>query len=120
MKRLLSLTAQLQKKPEKLKLFIQEFEKMIANGILVEVTEAEHKRWINVDGIVWYVAYFAVINLASESTPLRIVFDPTHGFMGIIINNMWEPPPNLIPQIPKLILRFREKKVHIAMDISKA
>jgi hypothetical protein len=97
--------------------YISEFEKIIESGVLVKVDEEEDRKWKESGGKIFYVTHFAVLNEFSASTPLRVVFDPTVPFQGIKIGDFWDHPPNLIPPIPMLILRFRERFTPIALDV---
>ena len=86
----------------------------------MEVTLEEDEEWVENGGKVWYVSHFPVLNEASASTPLRPVFDPTVSYKGFFLDKLWESPPNLIPDFPGLIMRFKERPVPLALDISKA
>ncbi|XP_064109607.1 uncharacterized protein LOC135217570 [Macrobrachium nipponense] len=87
---------------------------------MTEVTAEEDVQWKSNGVKVYYICHFAHFNEHSSSTPLRIIFDASVPFKGKAINSLWEPPPNLIPPIPTLLLRFQERKIPVAMDISKA
>jgi hypothetical protein len=100
--------------------YIEEFNKIIESHVLTPVTENEDREWKNAGGKVWYVNHFPVLNESSSSTPLRIVFDPTVSYRGILLDRLWDSPPNLIPDIPKMIHSFREEKIPLGLDISKA
>lgn len=117
-KRLSSLTKSFRNDEAMRKWYVSEFQKVIEKGVLVPVTPEEDRAWHEEGGNCWYMAHFPVLNEASASTPLRVVFDPN--CRGIDIDQYWEAPPNLIPNLPGLILRFRERPIPIALDISKA
>lgn len=120
LKRLFALTKSMAKDPNMRDWYKVEFQKIIDKGVLVLVTDEEAEQWAAIGGKVWYVNHFGVLNECSESTPLRIVFDPTAKYKGILLDSLWVDPPNLTPPIPKLTLQWREKKVPVSMDVSKA
>lgn len=119
-KRLMALTKSKQLGTDLKAWYVTEFQKIIDKGVLVEVAPEEAKTWNDNGGSVWYVAHFPVLNESSGSTPLRVVFDPTLKFRNLQIDNLWENPPNFIPNLTGLVLRFRERPISIAFDISKA
>ena len=82
--------------------------------------DQEHRDWLASGGKIWYVNHFPVRNEVSASTPLRPVFDATASYRGYLLDKLWEKPPNLIPDLPGLVPRFRERPVPIALDISEA
>lgn len=120
LKRLNSLTRSMGKDDHLKAWYVDEFEKLIQAGYMEEVTEKKDEEWKSKGGNAYYICHFAHLNEHSASTPLRVIFDASVPFRGLAINSLWEPPPNLIPPIPMLLLRFQERKVPIAMDISKA
>ncbi|XP_064094411.1 uncharacterized protein LOC135206858 [Macrobrachium nipponense] len=120
LKRLNSLTRTMSRNEALKNWYVEEFEKLINDGYMTEVTAEEDVQWKSNGGKVYYICHFAHFNEHSSSTPLRIIFDASVPFKGKAINSLWEPPPNLIPPIPTLRLRFQERKIPVAMDISKA
>ncbi|XP_068240983.1 uncharacterized protein [Palaemon carinicauda] len=120
LKRLNSLTRTMSRNEALKNWYVDEFEKLINNGYMTEVTAEENAQWKPNGGKVYYICHFAYFNEHSSSTPLRIIFDASVPFKGEAINSFWESPPNLIPPIPTLLLRFQERKIPVAMDISKA
>ncbi|XP_066969222.1 uncharacterized protein [Macrobrachium rosenbergii] len=120
LKRLNSLTRTMSRNKALKNWYVDEFEKLINDGYMTEVTAEEDAQWKSNGGIVYYICHFAHFNEHSSSTPLRIIFDASVPFKGKAINSLWEPPPNLIPPILTLLLRFQERKIPVAMDISKA
>ena len=65
--------------------YVQEIEKMIASGILVEVGEEDDRIWKANGGKVWYVGHFLLQNESSSSTPIRPVFDLSIPFKYLTI-----------------------------------
>lgn len=120
LQRLKRLTTAAAKDPDLTTAYVAEMDRMIQAGILVEVTEVENDAWKSRGGSVWYVGHFPVKNPSSESTPVRPVFDPSISFKGITLSKLWEQPPNLIPQIVDMYVRFRDKPIAVCLDFKKA
>lgn len=119
-KRLFSLTKSMSKTPEMRERYCGEFYKMIEAGVLEEVTQEEANEWLATGGKVFYVSHFPHFNESSLTTPLRVIFDPTISYKGVLISRLWENCPKMTPDLPRLLLNFREGKIPICLDISKA
>ena len=73
----------------------------------------------NYGGPVHYLDHHAVHKPDSKSTKIRIVFNPTAPFMGYVLNEFWAKGPDVINNLPGVLLRFREGLYAFAGDISK-
>ncbi|CAG7837087.1 unnamed protein product [Allacma fusca] len=68
-----------------------------------------------------YLPHRAVIKASSTTTKVRPVFDASaHEKGSPCLNDCLEKGPNLIEDLPIIIIRFREKKVGVVADIAKA
>ena len=84
-KRLKALTNSMAEDKEMRTWYIEEFDKIVAKGVLVEVGEQEHTDWLASGGRIWYVNHFPVRNEVSASTSLRPVFDATASYRGYLL-----------------------------------
>ena len=81
-------------KADRLQDFNQEFNKMLTNGSLVEVSPEEMNMW---DGPVHYISLQDVINEDSETTPLRIVSNSSLSDRnGLSLNSILMKGPNTL------------------------
>lgn len=71
------------------------------------------------DGPVFYLGHHYVIKLNSDSTPLRIVFNPSKKFRGFCLNDFWTKGANTVQSLFDVAMRFREFAIAILGDISK-
>lgn len=68
-----------------------------------------------------YLPHRPVIKESSLTTKIRPVFDASaHEKEKPALNHCLEKGPNLIEQIPSMLLRFREKRIGVVADIRKA
>lgn len=112
-KRLLVTTSKLRKDNR-----FQDYDKVLKNwenlGIICEVKE-ENKR---VKGC--FLPHRAVIK-EQATTKIRPVFDASCKAPGCpSLNDCLEKGPNVIEQIPSILVKFREKRVGVTSDIEKA
>ena len=54
----------------------------------------------------------------TKNTKMRIVFDSTAKFKGVLLNDLLEKGPNLLSDLTGILLRFRGYKYAVAGDIS--
>ena len=70
---------------------------------------------------VFYLPHRPVIREVSTSTKVRPVFDASvKDSNGLSLNDCMETGPNLIPNLPAVLLRFRRWKFGMSADITKA
>ena len=84
-------------------------------GIITEVSDKDSSQ------PVYYMPHRPVLKPNSLTTKVRPVFDASakcHN--GISLNDCIETGPNLVPELPGVLLRFRRWKYAISADISKA
>ena len=73
------------------------------------------------EGPIFYLPHRPVVREDSLTTKVRPVFDASaKGHNGLSLNDCLEPGPNLIPNLPSVLLRFRRWKFGISADITKA
>ena len=68
----------------------------------------------------FYINHLAVVNPKSKSTPIRIVFNSSHVYQGISLNNcLAKGPDSFANSSIGILLRWREEPVAIVGDIKK-
>ena len=95
------------------------FQKMLSNGALVEIPQAELDMW---KGPVHYLPIQAVVKEKSTTTPIRLVtnsslIDPS---TGLSLNSILAKGPKALNDIWEVFVRFRNQEVGLSGDISKA
>ena len=114
-KRLQSLSLRLNRDEELRAAYDTFFLDMLKQGIVEEVPETEPP------GPVFYLPHHPVVKTQSTSTKVRPVFDAScKGYNGVSLNDCMETGPNLLPDLPALLLRFRRWKIALTADIQKA
>ena len=68
-------------------------------------------------GPVHYISHHPVLRPESTSTPVRIVFNLSATYQGHKLNDYWQKSPDLLNGLFGVILRFRENKVALTVDI---
>lgn len=92
----------------------QIFEEWLSESIIEKVPEDE------VNYNAYYLPHRSVIK-ENSTTKIRPVFDAsTSGKIPPSLNHCLETGPNLIEQIPRILLRFRRRKIGITADIRSA
>ncbi|XP_068233584.1 uncharacterized protein [Palaemon carinicauda] len=89
---------------------------MTKRNVIRKLSDEEVKNYV---GPVTYIQHHEVLKPGSISTPLRIVFDSSAKYMGQSLNSFWAKGPNILNSMFGILLRFREKAIGIAGDISK-
>jgi hypothetical protein len=98
--------------------FNQEFNKMLTNGSLVELSPEEMNMW---DGPVHYISLQDVINEDSETTPLRIVSNSSLSDRnGLSLNSILMKGPNTLSDQWNILNKWRSYEVALCSDVTKA
>ena len=98
--------------------FNKEFNKMIASGALVEISDKEMDMW---GGPVHYVSLQIVINEGSSTTPIRIVSNSSlSNRNGVSLNSILMKGPNSLSDQWSVITQWRSYEVALVSDITKA
>ena len=105
----------LQNNPGKAKAYKEAIDKYVSNGHAGklrqdDVADDEAKRW--------YLPHHAVFN-QHKPGKIRIVFDASAEFHGTSLNKQLLTGPDLLQELPAILMRFREKAVAIAGDIDQ-
>ena len=118
-KRFESLKTRLAKTPELEGKYHAVFAEMWANGIIEEVPENELAT--SDSNVVFYLPHRPVVKETSATTKIRPVFDASAtAYNGVSLNDCVETGPNLLPDLVKVLLRFRRWKVALTADVVKA
>ena len=90
---------------------------MISRGAARKLSTKEDMEW---EGPKFYINHLAVVNPKSKSTPIRIVFNSSHVYQGISLNNcLAKGPDSFVNSSIGILLRWREEAVSIVGDIKK-
>ena len=69
----------------------------------------------------YYMPHHAVIREAASTTKIRVVFNASSAKKGkMSLNGVLDAGPSLLPDLPGLLLRFREYQCAVQADIRKA
>ena len=115
--RLRSLHQQLLKDPKHLKEYNRNIQEQLAMGIVEEVPPSS-----NGQKNIHYLPHHCVIRKDKVTTKLRVVYDGSAKTeaRNYSLNDCLLTGPNLIPQIFKLLVKFRENPIGLVADIEKA
>ena len=114
--RLKSLEKQLSKHPERSKMYKEQIEDMINRNAARKLTKKEIAEYT---GPVYYAPHHPIWNPNSKSTPCRPVMDSSANCGGIVLNDFWAKGPDLINDLPGILMKFREGYIAITGDIRK-
>ena len=118
-KRFESLKNRLAKTPELEKKYHAVFADMWEQGIIEEVPD--HELAQSESKAVFYLPHRPVVKETSASTKIRPVFDASAtSYNGFSLNDCVETGPNLLPDLVKVLLRFRRWRVALTADVIKA
>jgi hypothetical protein len=95
---------------------VTRFVDMVQRNVARKLTPEEMHTY---EGPIQYVPHHAILKPNSKSTPVRIVFDSLSLYMGHKLNNYWAKGTNVVNDLLGVIIRFRQKQVAIAGDITK-
>ena len=98
--------------------FNAEFDKLLAVGALVEITESEMNTW---DGPTHYVSLQPVLNEESATTPLRIVTNSSLSDRnGLSVNSILMKGPKSLSDQWSVLTQWRAYEVGLCSDVTKA
>ncbi|XP_062602451.1 uncharacterized protein LOC134264167 [Saccostrea cucullata] len=89
---------------------------MVQRSVARKLTAEEVQRY---EGPIHYIPHHEVLKPNSKTTPVRIVFDSSSSYMGHVLNDYWAKGPNVLNDLLGVIIRFRQRKIAIAEDITK-
>ena len=67
----------------------------------------------------WYLPHHGVVNLASSTTKVRVVFDGAAEYEDTSLNKNLLRGPNILVNLIGVLLRFRRNLVPVGADIEK-
>ena len=115
--RLISANRRLSKDPELEARYHEVFVGMLKDGVIEEVPEEE----VITSSPVFYLPHRPVVKESSLTTKVRPVFDASvKGSNGVSLNDCMNTGPNMFPDLPGILLRFRRWKVGLTADVTKA
>ena len=115
-KRLLSLIRKMRNSPGLMKRYDQEIQDHVRRGF-IELVEAEKVSILDCH----YLPHRPVFREDKTTTKMRIVFDTsTSTSRQPSLNDCLEAVPNFVPELMKVILRFRTHRVALTADVEKA
>ncbi|XP_068738317.1 uncharacterized protein [Montipora capricornis] len=115
-KRLESTEGRLKRNPEQAEAYCKQMEEMENMKFAQKLSKEEQDKY---NCPVHYIPHHAVLRPDKKSTPVRIVFNSSSTFQGLVLNDYWKKGPDLLNGIFGVVLRFREKEVAVLGDISK-
>ncbi|XP_062605795.1 uncharacterized protein LOC134267606 [Saccostrea cucullata] len=89
---------------------------MVQRSVARKLTAEEMQTY---EGPIHYIPHHEVLKPNSKTTPVRIVFDSSSSYMGHVLNDYWAKGPNVLNDLLGVIIRFRQRKIAIAGDITK-
>lgn len=98
------------------KAYSGQIQDMVSRGVARKLTDEEIK---NYQGPVHYLPHHEILKPESKSTPIRIVFNSSASYMGHVLNDYYAKGPDILGDLWGILLRFRQKPVAMAGDISK-
>ncbi|XP_033111657.1 uncharacterized protein LOC117112659 [Anneissia japonica] len=111
-----AIERRLQKDVELAKAYDDQIKAMVDINFARKISREELE---NHRGPVYYIAHHPVVRPQKKSTPVRIVLNSTATFNGHCLNDYWYKGPDLLNNLFRVLLRFRENNVAICSDISK-
>ena len=90
---------------------------MVHRGAARKLTSEESEQW---QGPKFYICHLAVMNLKSNRTPVRIVFNSSQTYKDVSLNNRLAKGPDSYANSGfGILLRWREQPVAVVGDIRK-
>ncbi|KAL3238012.1 hypothetical protein MRX96_048115 [Rhipicephalus microplus] len=113
-KRLASLTMKLLKDEAMLMKYDEAIRQYLEQGF----AERLPKNAVSIENRLYYMPQRAVLRPASQSTSLRVVFDPSSSKTGCVsLNEVFDSGPNLNPNILKVMLNLWRFTSHMRIGI---
>ena len=118
--RLNILNKKLEKDPPLKQRYSDVFSELESLGIIEEVPEIDIQRQ-SADNSTFYMPHRPIVKEDRVSTKVRPVFDASaKGYNKVSLNDCMEAGPNMIPNLPEILIRFRRWKIAFTADITKA
>ena len=114
--KLITTEKRLRRNPEHAKVYDNQIKDMVTRGVARKLSKKELTLY---KGPVHYIGHHEVLKPDSKSTPVRIVFNSSVNYMGHILNEYWAKGPDLLNNLLRVLIRFRENKVAFIGDIKK-
>ena len=92
---------------------------LINKGYAREVYEEEIDSFVKGGGKIYYIAHQMVEDQQNKTTPVRVVFNSSQNCGGNSLNKSLEVGPDIMQDLPGVLLRFREDYVAAMGDIKK-
>ena len=92
---------------------------LIRKGYAREVLDSEISKFVNPGGKIYYIAHQVVEDSQNKTTPVRVVFNSSQNCGGTSLNKSLEVGPEVMQDLPGILLRFREDHVAAMGDIKK-
>ena len=114
--KLITTEKRLRRNTEHAKVYDNQIKEMVARKVARKLPKKELTLY---KGPVHYIGHHEVLKLDSKFTPVRIVFNSSANYMGHILNEYWAKCPDLLNNLLRVLIRFRENKVAFIGDINK-
>ena len=92
---------------------------LIDRGVAREISTEELENWKRDGKPHYYTAHQMVVQPASQSTPIRVVFNSSQLCRGTSLNKSLDLGPDILSNLHGVLLRFRADEVAGQGDISK-
>lgn len=113
-----NLVRKLEANPTALKEYDEIIKEQLRTGIIEKV---ENKEISAEPSHCYYIPHRGVTRESSETTKLRIVNDASsHAKNSPSLNDCMESGPNLLPELFKILVRFRQHRIGVTGDVEKA
>ena len=91
--------------PHTLKSIKKQIEDMVDREVARKLTVKELKEY---KGQIHYISHHEVLKPDSKSTPVRIVFNSSAGYIGHALNDYWAKGPHLLNDLLGILIRFEK------------
>ena len=114
--RLSSLSRKLHANAELKREYVKTFNDQLEKGIIEKVLEEKPPP----RGLCYYMPHHPVVRMEKETTKVRVVYDASSKTRGASLNEALHQGPSLLPEIFKVLIRFRWHRIALIADIEKA
>ena len=97
----------LSKNPDWREIYELQLRTLVEKKFAVEISEKDIVNWRRRSGDTYFISNQMAINTQSKTTPVWVVFNCSQTYRGYSLNSSWEQGPNLINNLPGILLRFR-------------